>query len=156
MGMSKEIFLLEREASLLASNKADREDFARAVVNDVAEGNKDPQQVLILAKKAVETFTLIEKNVKPYVASKQIQKGGITAYNATIIQKSDKDAYDFKACEDPVWDDLVKQKVEIDTKIKERETFLKTLKEDMATMDGIVIHPPSITYGAENVSVTLK
>jgi hypothetical protein len=157
MGMSKDIFLQEQEReSILTSDKAIRENFAKAVIQEVAEGNKDPQHVLIMAKKAVETFTLIEKNVKPYVAGKQIQKGGITLYNATIISKSDPDKYDFTVCEDPVWDDLDKQEKDIKARKKKREDFLKNLTEDMAMMDGVVIHPPSKTFGAENVSVTLK
>jgi hypothetical protein len=30
------------------------------------------------------------------------------------------------------------------------------LKEPVATMDGEIINPPAITYGAMNVSVSLK
>jgi hypothetical protein len=40
--------------------------------------------------------------------------------------------------------------------MKARETFLKTLTEPMATMDGEIINPPAITYGAMNIAVTLK
>jgi hypothetical protein len=40
--------------------------------------------------------------------------------------------------------------------MKARETFLKALTEPVATMDGEIINPPAITYGAMNVAVSLK
>jgi hypothetical protein len=40
--------------------------------------------------------------------------------------------------------------------MKVRETFLKSLTEQVATMDGEIINPPSITYGAQNVALSLK
>lgn len=141
--------------SLMESNKAFRTELAQTVVQDVREGLLDPTQVFIYANKGQEFFKSVIDNVRPIVASKQIQKGGIKSYNSEIIEKKNPDSYDFSVCGDFEWDSLNAQLTEIKEKIKERETFLKTLKEPMATMDGEVINPPAITYGALNVAIKL-
>ena len=77
-------------------------------------------------------------------------------YDAEIIEKKNPDKYDYSVCSDAEWDKLNAQLTDIKVKMKERETFLKTLKEPMSTMDGEIINPPSITYGAMNIAITLK
>lgn len=169
MSKSKEDFMALREQelsiqetalsfelnSLMESNKAHRTTLAQTVVQDVRDGLLDPTQVFIYANKGQEFFKSVIDNVRPIVASKQIQKGGIKSYNSEIIEKKNPDSYDFSVCGDFEWDSLNAQLAEIKEKIKDRETFLKTLKEPMATMDGEVINPPAITYGALNVAIKL-
>jgi hypothetical protein len=142
--------------NIMASNKAFRTTLAQSVVQDVNEGNLDATQVLIYACKGEEFFKSVIDNVRPIVAGKQIQKGGIKLYESEIIEKKNPDKYDFSVCGDTEWDTLNTQMLRIKTQLKDRETFLKTLKEPMATMDGEIINPPAITYGAMNVSVSLK
>jgi hypothetical protein len=142
--------------NLMASNKAFRTTLAQSVVQDVTEGNLDAKQVLIYACKGEEFFKSVIDNVRPIVAGKQIQKGGIKLFEAEIIEKKNPDKHDFSVCGDTEWDTLNAQLTKVKAKLKDRETFLKTLKEPMATMDGEIINPPAITYGAMNVSVSLK
>lgn len=142
--------------NIMASNKAFRTTLAQSVVQDVNEGNLDATQVLIYACKGEEFFKSVIDNVRPIVAGKQIQKGGIKLYESEIIEKKNPDKYDFSVCGDTEWDTLNTQMLRIKTQLKDRETFLKTLKEPVATMDGEIINPPAITYGAMNVSVSLK
>jgi hypothetical protein len=141
--------------SLMESNKAFRTTLAQTVVKDVNDGLLDPTQVFIYANKGQEFFKSVIDNVRPIVASKQIQKGGIKSYNSEIIEKKNPDSYDFSVCGDFEWDSLTAQLSEIKEKINERESFLKTLKEPMATLDGEIINPPAITYGALNVAIKL-
>jgi hypothetical protein len=61
-------------------------------------------------------------------------------------------AFVAEACDMFVYDLLEDTKA----KMKVRETFLKSLTEQVATMDGEIINPPSITYGAQNVALSLK
>lgn len=157
MSATKGLFLQEREReSFLTSNKATRDDFAKGVIQEVAEGYADPTKILLMAKKAVEVFTVIEKNVKPFVAGRGIQKGGLTLYDATITEKKDADKYDYSACNDSKINELYAKFEEIKKDIRDRETFLKTLKEPMSTLEGEIINPPAVTHGAQNISVTLK
>lgn len=141
---------------MLASNKAFRTTLAQSVVQDITEGNLDATQALIYACKAEEFFKSVIDNVRPIVASKQIQKGGLKLYDTEIVEKKNPDKYDFTVCGDAQWNEFNALLNDVKVKIKARETFLKTLTEPMATMDGEIINPPAITYGAMNIAVTLK
>jgi hypothetical protein len=141
---------------MLASNKAFRTTLAQSVVQDITEGNLDATQALIYACKAEEFFKSVIDNVRPIVASKQIQKGGLKLYDTEIVEKKNPDKYDFTVCEDAQWNEFNALLNDVKAKMKARETFLKTLTEPMATMDGEIINPPAITYGAMNIAVTLK
>jgi hypothetical protein len=141
--------------SLLTTNKAIRTDLAQSVVQDVRDGNIDAVQALIYACKAEEVFKSIIDNVRPIVAGKQIQKGGIKLYDAEIIEKKNPDKFDFSVCSDSEWNRLNALLEETKANLKVRETFLKTLSEPMATLDGEIINPPEKIYGAMNVSVKL-
>lgn len=143
-------------SNLMTSNKAFRTDLAQRVVQDVKDGIIDPLEAFIYANKGQEVFDAIVTNIRPIIAGKQIQKGGIKMYDAEIIEKKNPDKYSFDVCNDSEWDKLNAQLTDIKAKMKERETFLKTLKEPMATLEGEIINPPSITYGAMNIVITLK
>jgi hypothetical protein len=140
---------------LMNSNKDRRTTLAKSVVDDVRDGNLDATEVLIYACKAEEYFKSIVDNVRPIVASKQIQKGGIKLYNSEIIEKKNPDKFDYSACTDSEWDRLNKLLEDTKAKLKVRETFLKALTEPISTLEGEIINPPDITYGAMNVSVKL-
>lgn len=140
---------------LMNSNKDRRTTLAKSVIDDVRDGNLDATEVLIYACKAEEYFKAIVDNVRPIVASKQIQKGGIKLYDSEIIEKKNPDKYNYETCSDSEWDRLNKLLEDTKAKMKVRETFLKALIEPISTLDGEIINPPDITYGAMNVSVKL-
>lgn len=153
------IDLRERE-SVALSVSSERTDYAMAVVQEVKDGNADAKQVLVFAKKAQEIFSLIEKNVRPIVLNKGVQKGGLELFNGTkIVEKKDPDKYDFTACKDPVWESLNAKIEKLTIERKERENFLKTVKKPMVETEGdfagVEFYPPSITHGAQNIAVTL-
>ena len=141
--------------NLLTSNKATRTDLSQWVIREVKDGQIDATEAFIYANKASEYFDAIVTNLRPIIASKQIQKGGLKLYDAEIIEKKNPDKYDFSVCSDSTWDSLNAQLTDIKAKMKERETFLKALKEPISTLEGEIINPPSITYGAMNVSIKL-
>lgn len=141
---------------LLASNKKQREALAQSVVQEVREGTQDPTQVFLFAKKAQDFFKSITDNVKPFVAGKQIQKGGITLYEATIIEKKDPDTWDFTVCSDSTYNQMIAEMEALNIKIKVREAFLKALIEPVSTLEGEIINPPTKTSGSQNISVTFK
>ena len=142
--------------NLMTANKAYITTLAQSVIQDVRDGNIDATEVLIYASKGLEFFKGVVDNVRPIVASKQIQKGGIKLYDTEIIEKKNPDKYDFSVCSDSEWDRLNALLEDTKAKMKIRETFLKSLTEQVATMDGEIINPPSITYGAQNVALSLK
>lgn len=147
---------LSFELSLLNATKIQLEDKAKAIVNEVADGYKDPLQTLILAKKAIEVFTAVEKNVRPFCANENVGKG-VAMFSAQIIEKKSPDTYDFTTCNDSTWNELKQQESDIKLKLKMREAFLKSLLEPVAnTNTGEVINKPDVLYGKQTLAVTLK
>jgi hypothetical protein len=170
MGKMKDLYIEEQEKHLsseetglsfelnrlMGSNKAYRTALAQTVVDDVSNGQLDPKEVFIYAKKGEEFFKSVFDNVKPFVTSKTIQKGGITMYEATIVEKKDPDKYDYSVCSDFEWNRLNKLLEETKAKLKVREKFLKALTEPISTLEGEIINPPSVTHGAQNIAITMK
>lgn len=142
--------------NLMTANKAYITTLSQSVIQDVRDGNLDATEVFIYASKGLEFFKGVVDNVRPVVASKQIQKGGIKLYDTEIIEKKNPDKYDFSVCSDSEWDNFNTLIEVLKAKMKERETFLKALKEPISTLEGEIINPPSITYGAQNVALSLK
>lgn len=139
--------------TLLTSNKEERKNLAQSIVMEINDGNLDPTNTLIWAAKGEEFFKSIVDNVRPIVASKGVQKGGLTMYEAEISERKNPDKYDYASANDYIWNSLNASLIEIKEKMKEREIFLKALKEPIATMEGEVINPPQKTFGAQNVTV---
>ena len=67
--------------NLMTANKAYITTLSQSVIQDVRDGNIDATEVLIYASKGLEFFKGVVDNVRPIVASKQIQKGGIKLYD---------------------------------------------------------------------------
>jgi hypothetical protein len=147
---------VELPKKLLHTTKSDRDEMAKQVISSILDGDIDGLTAFIYASKGLEFFKGVVDNVRPIVASKQIQKGGIKLYDTEIIEKKNPDKYDFSVCSDSEWDKLNALLEDTKAKMKVRETFLKSLTEQVATMDGEIINPPSITYGAQNVALSLK
>jgi hypothetical protein len=143
------------ETDLLKATKSDIEQNAMYVTEAVMHGNYDALQTLILAKKALEYFTLIEKNVRPYC--EPVGKAGLQMFSAQIIDKKSPDTYDYSSCNDSVWAELKQIEADTKLKLKQREAFLKSLTEEVAnTTNGEVIKPADVLYGKQTLAITLK
>ena len=150
--MSNEIL---NQRTFLSATKQSIEDKAKAIINDVADGNLDPLETLILTKKALEFYTLIEKNVRQYCNG--VGKGGVEMFSAQIIDKKSPDTYDYSSCNDSVWSELKHIEADTKLKLKAREAFLKSLTEEVAnTTNGEVIKPADVLYGKQTLAITLK
>lgn len=159
--METQIISLRDQEGLKLSTSQERTELAQAIIQDIQDGNGKADELLVLAKKAIEFFTILEKNLKPIVAAKGIQKGGYELCNGTkIIEKKDPDKFDFTACKDPVWESLNSKLNKLAAEKKERENFLKTLKTPMTETQGdfagIEFYPPAVVHGAQNIAVTVK
>jgi hypothetical protein len=141
--------------SLISSTKPQRNDLAKWIVEEVINGNQDALKTFIYAAKAEEFFKELVNNIRPLIAAKQIQKGGLTMYEAQIIERKNPDKYDFASSNDSTWNELNVLLIQTKEKLKERETFLMALTEDVSTMEGEIIYPPQKTYGAQNVAIKL-
>lgn len=141
--------------SLISTTKTQRSDLAKWIIEEVTDGNQDALKTFIYAAKAEEFFKELVNNIRPLIAAKQIQKGGLTMYEAQIIERKNPDKYDFASSNDSTWNDLSALLIQTKEKLKERETFLMALTEDVSTMEGEIIHPPQKIHGAQNISIKL-
>jgi hypothetical protein len=139
--------------NLMASNKSERQALALSIISEVQDGELDPMQAFIFASKGEELFKSLVDNLRPIVASKGIQKGGITLYEANITERKNPDKYDFNACGDSEWLRLTNILAETKELLKQRETFLKSLTEPVSTLDGEIINKPEVLHGAQNIAV---
>jgi hypothetical protein len=141
--------------SLMASTKLVRLDLAQSIISEVQDGNLDATQAFIYAAKGEELFKSLVDNLRPVVAGKGIQKGGIKLYEAEITERKNPDKYDFASSNDYLWNKLSNDLIEIKEKLKERENFLKSLTDPISTLEGEIINKPEIIHGAQNIAIKL-
>ena len=80
-----------------------------------------------------------------------------TAYGAEIQIKEMGTKYDFSGCNDSLLDGLYVDMEMLKTKIKTRESMLKSISEDSpaVSMEGEILNPPLKT-SKTGISITLK
>lgn len=126
--------------SLFDTDKKQRLDFAKQVVDNLDNGTADALKVHLLLKSMEDIIKTLtdksDKNKNSDLAKKYnkllldtAQRHGkeFDYYNASFKEKEVGVKYDFSNCNDSQLADLERQKAELEAKIKERQNFLKTL-----------------------------
>lgn len=102
---------------------------ANTLIAKVTNGEVDPINTFATIKAMSDCLSqfLKDKSVidATVEAVGQYGKAGANYNGAHLCVTEAGVRYDFSTCQDPVWDDLARQKAELDAKIKERETFLR-------------------------------
>jgi len=111
-------------------NKSDLDNLAYSFIEPVLEGNINPieQWVQVKALADVCERFLKDENIKSAVLSdiEKHGKGGAT-YNGVKIETSNRSELNYSECNDPVYNDLKAELEKLTAKVKERETFLKSV-----------------------------
>jgi hypothetical protein len=160
----EEVALLPIENKrLLTANKSDLSLMASRIVEGVDDGNADPLDTLIMAKKGLYVFESIADALKNKVATPE---KGYTKYNCEISERTTGVSYAFDTCNDPIWLELNSQFVEAKEKLKAREKWLKTFTkptqvEDQGNEDGEVIMEartinPPVKMGGTSTIISIK
>lgn len=120
-----------------------------ALINDIDEGHMHPLQVAAQFKFIEDVMTNVKEELRQRVIAEQDKYGkeAMTYHGASFDIKEAGVKYDYSQCQDVIWDDLKKQLDALNDQIKEREAFLKTLKErftyiDESTGEIVTIYPP--------------
>lgn len=148
MGHSGELFMQLRQEEtelqsgisfehLLDAKKSNIANAVEAITTHIKDGNSDSLDGLILALKGKALFTDLEKALRPLVSSDYLDKldKGYKKHSASIEQGATKTEYDYTVCNDIVWNDLSDKVKAIDADKKDRESFLKSLKEPLEIVD---------------------
>lgn len=159
-----QIILPDTPSSVLQLLNADKESlnkFASSIIEDVKEGRENALQIELLVRKYEYVLEQIKKEIKENVKT-EAEKYGDKPFEyagATVHLTATRTEYDFDVCGDMIWQ-TCKHEAEIwNRDKKEREEFLKTVKEPMkiVTDDGEVftIMPPNKKQSL-GVKITLK
>lgn len=165
MAMRQEQTALTQGVSFEHLLDAKKENLKKAVdviVGHVKDGNYDELKALILAKKGSELFYMLEKEVRPLAEDAKIHKIGkdYSVHDCKVEEAETGVKYDYSVCGDSQWNLLNSQLVELETKKKEREAFLKTVTKSMTIVDEDTgdIHTitPPIRSGKLGLKITIK
>ncbi len=161
--------------SLFETTKEQRTSFAKDVVDNLRNELSDPLKVHLQLKAMEEIINSLtnttEKTNKNFTLAIDYKSMLLDAaekhgkkfqlHNAEFSIKEVGTKYDFSQCEDLELIDLIVKKVEIDTKIKAKEDFLKTVPlsglivTNEETGETYKVYPPSKT-STTSVAVSLK
>lgn len=159
MGKSNELFLQMREDEamqgigfehLLDAKKSNINTAVTIITQTVKDGNYDSLKGLVLALKGKELFSELEKQLRPLAEDNYLNKIGknYQLHDTSIDEAATKTDYDFSVCQDPVYNELEQQSIELKEKLDERKKFLKTVTKSMTIVNDetgeiSTIYPPN-------------
>ena len=141
--------------------RAEQSRWAAELARPLVEGEVNPLEFIVKLKGLQQALSIVEKDrdVRDVVLT-EIYKHGTRATwsGATIATRETGVRYDYTACGDPVYDDLARQREELDKRLKEREAFLRTVPDGTTlvwdeTGEVVALHPP-VRVGAESYAIT--
>lgn len=168
--MSKELALHQQENFTPAGLQLELQGFinhskeqiihaAQIAAQSVQDGECDAIDALIFTKKGAELFKEMDARIRPLAESKSLGKE-YSKFGVKIVEAMTGVKYDFTVCSDTIWDNLNAEIESLKEKIKERETFLKSVTKKMTIVDEdsgevVEIHPP-VKSGKLGFTLTIK
>jgi hypothetical protein len=120
-----------------------------ALLNDIDEGFMHPLQVAAQFKFIEDVIANVKEELRQRVVAEKDKYGKdtMTYHGATFDIKEAGVKYDYSHCECSIWNDIDKKMQMLTERKKEREAFLKSLKErltyvDESTGEIVTIYPP--------------
>ncbi len=146
--------------NLTTLNKGDISDIVASVKEQVAEGNQDALDALIIAKKLSALGKQLEDGVKDYAYAKTYATKGqpYVHFGAKVEAAEVGTEYDYSDCNDEQLTILTEKANEANKALKERQEFLKTLPKatNIVTDDGeIVTINPAIKKSKSGYKISI-
>lgn len=147
---------------LFETSKSERQTFAECVIDGLMEGKIDPLKVHLQVKCMEDLIKQITSNevYKDILVTEASKYGkAFEHYNSKFEIKEMGVKYDFDNCGDPVLQSLEQQLESIQSQVKERQKFLRTIPEsglEILIDDELVkVFPPTKT-STTTVTINLK
>ncbi len=145
--------------NLMPSTNNEVDKMFTLIKQEILSGNENPLKLEVQLK-AMET--LIKKLRSDNEIKEQMIDEGMKypeksfeLFGAKFIKTTVGVKYDFDVCQDSEWQDIKEHAENYKAKLKEREDFLKALKQPVVNPDtGEMIYPAKKT-GKESISVKL-
>lgn len=148
--------------NLLASTSTQIDFFSDSIIQEVKEGNASALKVIVQLKAMELASKRILKEIKDNVLTEADKYPGVKFnFLGNELSKGDVHTeYDYSKCGDTEWE---RRKVDADTaveRLKERETFLKALKDpivmaDTLTGEMVTVSPP-IKRSTPGVKISIR
>lgn len=144
------------------SNMAEIQVFSKGVIEAVKNGEVNAIDVLVTLKKFEKAAGTILKAIQEDFVKEgdKYPEKSFSFAGAQIEKKEVGVKYDYSKCGDLAWERHSANEATAADRRIERETFLKSLKEPLTTVDEetgevIVLRPPTKT-GTTSLTVTIK
>ena len=134
------------------SNKDDIKRYADCLISDVKNGYISALDTMVIIKKSIHCFDQVAKAIDEQYTDEGLQYAGQVYQDFAIEKAALGVKYDYSACNDEVYNNLVAQKKQLDTMIKAREAMLKTGVNPETGEE----FPKPIRTGKEGIKMTLK
>ena len=134
-------------------SKVSIDNLAKSIIKPITDGDMDVIKSIATIRAVQEALEKVSDTLKPLVVNelhKYSAKEKIVSYGTEFSLKEVGVKYDYSECGDAVLNDLMKQVEELNSKIKERQNFLKAVKDvemivDMNTGELCEIRAPKKT-----------
>lgn len=118
--------------------KSAQTSWAQKIMQPLLEGEVSPIEFITKVKGLSSALDEVSKNKEvKNIIIREVEKEGkcVSWSGANVSIKETGVKYDYSNCNDPIYAALIKQKDELDTKIKERESFLKSVPSGTTVVD---------------------
>ena len=138
-----------------------RASFADIVIQEVNDGHTDPLVVLSAVRNLKDILDTIDVGIKDCVMQELSKHGkSLEMYGMKVEQKEVGTKYNYENSNDRIYDGLRARFRTLDTDIKDREKWLKSIPAtgiDIVTEDGEVVKiMPPIKTSTSSFAVTLN
>lgn len=140
--------------------KETQKSTAAALVAKVTDGEADPISMFTTIKAMNDCLSQFLKDQAIVEATigavEKYGRTGATFNGANLCITEVGVRFDFSTCQDPIWDELAKERTELEAKIKEREKFLRGIVQPQTIVNDETGEVKKIYSPAKTSSTTVK
>jgi len=148
--------------TVLPSTGDEIKRFSTQIINQVKSGEENPLKLLVLLRALESTAETIREGIGQEILNEvgKYSEKTFEAYGARIERAEVGTSYDYANCGDPEWEQFSVAEKTAAANRKDRETFLRSLREPMdvlqrETGELVTIRPP-LKRSKSGVKVFLK
>lgn len=144
----------------LPQSKSEREVFVSLCIEEVKSGNRNPLELEVMLKNMEETINAIRKHPGfTTCVMNEVDKfpEKTFSFKGVKITKTSRRTYDYTACGDSEYEELLQELTTAKERVKAREEFLKTIKPEFQIADaktGSLLNCP-VVFVSESISIKL-
>jgi hypothetical protein len=151
--------IMEIKLNEITLSKDSLLDLIGSITSDVTEGIVDPVKMAAKCDFVIKACTEVKTQIKDQVLNALEKDKQRTEYYGYKIEVSETGVtYDFTNCNDGEYQELIEKLEAIKSELKERETFLKSIKDSLDIIqygEAKTIYPP-VKKSSTSPKFTLK